>query len=138
MRLLTTGFRESRQQPPSPSSVWTVPYRQNPFFTGRESVLKQLHDNLTTTKAAALTQAQAISGLGGIGKTQIAVEYAYRHRSDYHFVLWASAATRETLIAAFVALASALDLPEKQEQDQNITVAAVKRWFATHDQWLLI
>jgi hypothetical protein len=47
-----------------------------PFFTGREEVLSQLHDALSSGKAA-LTQPQAISGLGGIGKTQTAVEYAY-------------------------------------------------------------
>jgi hypothetical protein len=59
-----------------PASAWNVPYVRNPFFTGREELLKQLHDNLAQNKAAALTQAQAISGLGGIGKTQTAVEYA--------------------------------------------------------------
>jgi hypothetical protein len=121
-----------------PGTVWTVPYSRNPFFTGRERLLTLLHDNLTTTKAAVLTQAQAISGLGGIGKTQTAVEYAHRYRDEYRFVLWASATTRETLIADFVTLADVLDLPEKNEQDQNITVAAVKRWLAQHDGWLLI
>jgi tetratricopeptide (TPR) repeat protein len=121
-----------------PGTVWTVPYSRNPFFTGRERLLALLHDNLTTSKAAALTQAQAISGLGGIGKTQTAVEYAYRYREEYRFVLWANATTHETLIADFVTLAGVLDLPEKNEQDQNITVAAVKRWLAQHDGWLLI
>ncbi len=121
-----------------PGTVWTVPYSRNPFFTGRERPLASMHDNLTTSKAAALTQAQAINGLGGIGKTQTAVEYAYRYREEYRFVLWANATTRETLIADFVTLAGVLDLPEKNEQDQNIIVAAVKRWLAQHDGWLLI
>jgi hypothetical protein len=82
--------------------IWTDPYRRNPFFTGREDLLTRLHDRLTQTRAAVLTQPQAISGLGGIGKTQTAVEYAYR------FVLWVSAATRETLLAGFVTLADLL------------------------------
>jgi hypothetical protein len=81
INLLTTYFRESRQQPIS-SSVWSVPYPRNLLFTGRENILKQLHDNLIATKAAALTQRQAISGLGGIGKTQIALEYAYHYRNE--------------------------------------------------------
>src|SRR5437763_5998976 len=64
-------------QPP----LWNIPYRRNPFFTGREEILTYLHNVLTENKtAAALTQAQAISGLGGIGKTQIAIEYVYRYR----------------------------------------------------------
>ncbi len=61
--------------PPAP--IWNVPYRRNPFFTGREEILAHLYTALRSSKAAALTQTQAISGLGGIGKTQIAVEYAW-------------------------------------------------------------
>lgn len=120
------------------SSLWTVPYRRNPFFTGREEVLSHLHDTLMAAKAAALTQIQAISGLGGIGKTQIAVEYAYRYREAYHSVLWVRAASPNALISDFVTLASLLHLPEQDEQDQNILVAAVKRWLAYHKEWLLI
>jgi hypothetical protein len=118
--------------------VWNVPYRRNPFFTEREQLLSQLHDTLTNSSAAALTQEHAISGLGGIGKTQTALEYAYRYRDEYRFVLWANATTQETLIADFVTLAGILDLPEKQEQDQNTTVTAVKQWLAQHEAWLLI
>ena len=121
-----------------PTPFWNVPFRRNPFFTGRENLLQQLHDNLTTSKTAALTQAQAISGLGGIGKTQTAIEYAYRYREMYQAVLWVRAATKETLISDFVLLAGVLHLPEKDEQDQNIVVTAVMRWMATHEQWLLI
>jgi hypothetical protein len=136
MRLLTTRFRESRQQPSG--SLWTVPYRRNPFFTGRESLLKDLHDHLTATRTATLTQPQAISGLGGIGKTNIAVEYAYRHEPDYRAVLWVNAATRETVIADYVTLAAQLQLPEKEAPDQTITVAAVKDWLENTSDWLLI
>ena len=119
--------------------VWNVPYRRNPFFTDREDLLAQLHERLGATGAAALIQPQAhaISGLGGIGKTQIAIEYAYRYRDDYRFVLWVSA-TPESLLTDVVKLAVLLGLPEQQEQDQAITVAAVQRWLTTHLQWLLI
>jgi tetratricopeptide (TPR) repeat protein len=130
------------------SSTWNVPYLRNPFFTGREELLKQLHDNLTQNKAAALTQAQdrpansaqaqAISGLGGIGKTQTAVEYAYRYSNEYHYVLWVNAATRDELATSFVSLATLLNLPEREDKDQTKIVAAVKNWFTSHDDWLLI
>jgi hypothetical protein len=58
--------------------VWNVPYSRNPNFTGRESILAQLEAALPSGMPAALSQ--AIAGLGGVGKTQTAVEYAYRHR----------------------------------------------------------
>jgi len=119
-------------------SIWTVPYRRNPFFTGREDLLTLLRDRLTISKVAALTQTQAISGLGGIGKTQVALEYAYRYREAYRCIFWIKAAIHETLISDFASLADLLHLPEKDEQDQNLKVAAVKRWLATHDEWLLI
>jgi tetratricopeptide (TPR) repeat protein len=138
----------AQQETSQSASAWNVPYLRNPFFTGREELLKQLHDNLTQNKAAALTQAQArpgdsaqaqaIHGLGGIGKTQTAVEYAYRYCDDYRYVLWVNAATRDELITSFVGLATLLNLPERQEQDQTKIVAAVKHWFTAHDRWLLI
>jgi len=81
---------------------------------------------------------QAISGLGGIGKTQLAVEYAYRNRDKYQAILWTTATTYETLFTDFVALAELLDLPEKDSQDQTITVNAVKYWFETSSHWLFI
>ena len=118
--------------------IWNVPYRRNPFFTGREEILVYLHTILSKNKAAALTQAQAISGLGGIGKTQIALEYAYRYRESYDTFLWVTAPSRDTLIADFIVLANLLHLPERDEQDQDIVISAVKRWLATHSNWLLI
>jgi tetratricopeptide (TPR) repeat protein len=126
---------------PFPASfppVWMLPFARNPFFTGREDVLEQLRTHLQTTGTAAIGQPQAITGLGGIGKTQIAVEYAYRHRHDYQAVLWCLAESQEALTAGFVAIARALSLLEYQEQDQTITVQAVIKWLQTHQQWLLI
>ncbi len=73
--------------PPQDSSViWNVSYRRNPFFTGREQVHTLLHEKFHSGKANAYVQ--AISGLAGGGKTQIAVEYAYRHHRDYSVILW--------------------------------------------------
>jgi tetratricopeptide (TPR) repeat protein/transcriptional regulator with XRE-family HTH domain len=120
------------------SRVVNIPVTRNPYFTGRQQLLESLHDRLSTAKMAALTQAQALYGLGGVGKTQTAVEYAYRHGDDYTHVFWVLAATRDTLVAGFVKLAELLDLREKDEQDQQRIVAAVKHWLTAHDGWLLI
>ncbi|HEV2655424.1 MAG TPA: hypothetical protein VGT82_10710, partial [Ktedonobacteraceae bacterium] len=78
--------------------TWHLPFRRNPFFTGREQVLSDLHAMLLASASAALVQPPAISGLGGIGKTQTAIEYAYRYQAEYSAVLWMQASSRETLI----------------------------------------
>jgi tetratricopeptide (TPR) repeat protein len=72
------------------------------------------------------------------GKTQIAVEYVYRHRQDYQTVLWTLADTHASLTSGYVAIAELLNLPEKDEQDQTKIAEAVKRWLSTHTGWLLI
>jgi transcriptional regulator with XRE-family HTH domain len=117
-----------------PSSLWTVPSRRNPFFTGRDQLLETIRKRFVNNGPPSFAQTQALCGLGGIGKTQIALEYAYRYRDAYQFVLWVRAA-RSTLLADFVALADLLNLPEK---DQSVLVASIKRWFVSHDRWLLI
>ena len=124
--------------PQPPSTVLNIPYRRNPFFTGREDVLQQLHEYFTQAKTAALTQPSAITGLGGIGKTQVAVEYAYRYKDEYHDIFWVNATSRETLIEGFVTIARLLALSAKDEHDQTIIVAAVQQWLTKHSDWLLI
>ncbi len=119
-------------------SVWNVPFRRNPFFTGREPIFSQIHRLLHAGKTTALSQPPAISGLGGIGKTQTAVEYAYRYRDSYQFVLWVQSNDHETLLLNFVALARLLHLPERDAREQQMVVHAVKQWFETHSGWLLI
>src|SRR5579859_1978280 len=126
------------QETSSSQTVWNVPYRRNPFFTGREDILNQLHQYFIQAQTAALTQPPAITGLGGIDKTQIAAEYAYRYKEDYHAVFWVNAASRETLLKSFLDIARLLGLPAKDEQDQSLTIAAVQQWLVTHSRWLLI
>jgi tetratricopeptide (TPR) repeat protein len=133
-----------------PSGVWNVPYTRNPHFTGRDELLDQLDQHFTpkgqhesaTTRRAALTQPRAIKGLGGIGKTQLAVEYAYRSYDldRYTHTLWINAATEEAMIANFTEIAKLLpSFPEKDEADQHKLVEAIKRWLELCEQsWLLI
>ena len=136
--LVNTPLPSRTQTSHSTPIIWNVPYRQNPFFTGREDVLEHIYTLLSTRNAALISQPPAISGLGGIGKTQTAVEYAYQYQQEYQYVLWLQANTRETLISDVVTLADLLKLPEKDATDQSRTIEAIKRWFEEHVNWLLI
>ena len=118
--------------------IWDVPFLRNSLFTGREEVLLLLRERLTSTASPAFTQVQALCGLGGIGKTQIATEYIYRYCDRYQQIFWVNAATAHTLIADFVSIARHLDLPTNIEGDHSLLIYAVKHWLQEHDQWLLI
>ncbi len=138
------------EQSKQPTNIWNVPNARNPHFTGRDELLDRLHQQLipagqndtTKTRRVALTQPQAIKGLGGIGKTQIAVEYAYRSRDQglYTHTLWVNAASEETITTSFVTIADLLpSFSAKHETDQRKRVEAVKRWLEQCEQrWLLI
>jgi hypothetical protein len=81
---------------------------------------------------------QAIAGLGGVGKTSLAVEYAYRQRGAFDVVWWVRAEEPAALTSDFTALATALNLPESTHTDPAVVVAALHRWLASHGRWLLV
>jgi tetratricopeptide (TPR) repeat protein len=120
------------------SPYWSVPLPRNAYFTGREPILRALHRQLGRTQAAALTQSSALCGLGGVGKTQIALEYAYQHALDYSGVFWLGAETEEQMVSSLLRIAEVLRLPERDDQDQQRVLAAVRHWLGAHGQWLLI
>ncbi|HJQ35426.1 MAG TPA: FxSxx-COOH system tetratricopeptide repeat protein [Pyrinomonadaceae bacterium] len=124
--------KPAAEVPGGGAAAWSVPHPRNRFFTGRAQVLDDLRRELTAGGKAAL------SGMGGIGKTQTAAEYAYRHRGEYEAVLWAKADGEESLKADLAALAAKLDLPEKDETDRDKAVLAVKSWLEANSGWLLI
>ena len=117
-------------------SIWNVPFPRNFFFIGREDLLTQLHDQLKPGQTADLSQ--AVSGLGGVGKTQLAVEYAYRFYQDYQAVLWAHAESVEVLTSSYTEMATLLNLPVKDAQEQAMIIQGVKAWLQNHRDWLLI
>jgi len=110
----------------------------NAYFTGREAVLEALRDALEKRNTVGLTQPQAISGFGGVGKTETAKAYAYRHREDYAAILWVRAESAETLVPDYAVAARVLGLPEADGQDTMAAVGAMKRWLDKHGNWLLV
>ena len=116
--------------------IWNIPHHRNPNFTGRESILKALRLALISGEPAAWKQ--AITGMGGVGKTQLTVEYIYRHKTDYRVIWWVRSEEPATMAADYASLAVDLNLPEKESKDQKEIAKAVKRWLEHNQGWLLI
>ena len=116
--------------------IWNVPHAPTRFFTGREQLLADLRDTLTSGEPTALTQ--AIAGLGGVGKTQLALKYCHDHRESYEVVWWVRAETPDTLKADYAELASVKGLVEPGETDRSVKVAATRHWLQSERNWLLV
>jgi tetratricopeptide (TPR) repeat protein/transcriptional regulator with XRE-family HTH domain len=116
-----------------------LPFPPNPFFTGRESELLQLQRCFEYSARIAITQPVSVSGLGGIGKTQLALEYAHRCSLHlYRYVFWVNASNKASLEVSYLSLAHLLQLPEQQEREVERIVQAVKSWLEQESRWLLI
>jgi len=107
------------------------------LFKGREDILGRLHEALAESKGG---RAIAFHGLGGVGKTRLAVEYAWRHETEHRALLFVSAETPERLDAGLAALAGPeiLDLAEKDAHEDAKKIAAVLGWLEANPGWLMI
>jgi hypothetical protein len=119
-------------------AVWNVPYQPNPHFSGRDDLLDHVRDWLLDPAHAG--QPLAICGLGGVGKTQLVVEYAYRQRSDYDVVWWLRAQDPAVLGADYASLADSLGMPPSATISHDLDSVAdfVGRWLETNKRWLLV
>ncbi|MGE5610935.1 MAG: FxSxx-COOH system tetratricopeptide repeat protein [Bacillota bacterium] len=118
------------------STIWNVPYNRNPNFTGRERQLKEIHRALNSRDP--LQRAQAIYGLGGVGKTQLALEYAYRHRDEYAIIWWVRAEEPTTLITDLLRLGTHLSGGTVIDAPPEIICDAIRRALDRRSDWLLI
>jgi tetratricopeptide (TPR) repeat protein len=112
------------------------------LFKGRETDLVDLANNLGSVPESAATPviARVISGMGGVGKTRLAVEFAWRHFDGYAALLFAGANSPEALQRNLAALCgpAILNLPEQGATDEAQQRDAVVAWLGTHPGWLLI
>jgi tetratricopeptide repeat protein/NB-ARC domain-containing protein len=112
------------------------------LFKGREAFLKELRQSLTraTEGHATAIVGKALHGLGGVGKTRLAVEYAWQYQDEYSALLFVLADTPENLRRNLAALVGplVLDLPEQDATEEEVRLAAALRWLQEHPGWFLI
>ena len=114
-----------------------IPFSRNVNFTGRRKELNDLQ-NFFSDDGHATLKKQVLYGMGGMGKTQIALEYCYLNMEKYDLVWWLRAEEAVTIASDYVALALELGLYEQNAQEQSEVINAVRKWLKSHDNWLLV
>ncbi len=130
------GTRTGPRFPGTLPPVWNVPQR-NTDFTGRGVVLEQLRDRLSASVTAVVPQ--ALFGLGGVGKTQLAIEYAHRFAANYDMVWWISAEQPHLARSALADLGRELHLERGENLDESVRIVGeALRQGRPYQRWLLI
>ena len=128
------NFAGDDSQPVPARRVWGKVPARNPGFTGRESLLADLHRALTSEERAVV---QALRGMGGVGKTQLAIEYAHRHAADYDVVWWVNAEQPGLTGEQFTALGTALRCTRQGAGVEEVRLAVLSA-LRERDRWLLV
>ncbi|ORT59509.1 tetratricopeptide repeat protein [Streptomyces sp. CB03238] len=122
---------------PAMPAVWGNMPPRNMVFTGREELLVALESGLRDGPTAVLPH--ALHGMGGVGKSQLALEYVYRHASEYQVVWWIPAERTTQIQQAFVELARRLHLPASTEAITAVpAVLEALRTGNPYNSWLLV
>ncbi|KAF3920773.1 Nephrocystin-3 [Dactylellina cionopaga] len=108
LQIPSFGERDFAEREKIKKLNFTVPFRlpilRNRNFVGRAEELRKIYKYFADARPTDANEPRmyALSGTGGMGKTQIAIEHAYRHHSDYTAVFWVSAASEDTIRASFI------------------------------------
>jgi hypothetical protein len=113
--------------------VWNLGPR-NPGFVGRDAALVSLRERLRSGGAAVV---QALHGMGGVGKTQLAIEYAYRYAGAYDLAWWVGAEESGLIGERYAALAAELKLTGPHAETVT-AVSALRAYLRGHSRWLLV
>ncbi|WP_328471836.1 FxSxx-COOH system tetratricopeptide repeat protein [Actinoplanes sp. NBC_00393] len=117
--------------PPFASKVWHVPPR-NSLFTGREEILRAIGHH----RRAAVGSITALCGPGGVGKSSIAVEYAYSQSAEFELVWWMDAGPSSSVHEQLAAMAHSLGLVE-DFTELSSAAARTRNYLRRHGNWLI-
>jgi tetratricopeptide (TPR) repeat protein len=124
----------------APVKPIVLPYASlGSLFKGREAFLQRLRERLTREDGGRTAiVSKALYGMGGIGKTRAAVEYAWACREDYTALLFVQADSPQEFRRNMAGLAGPLLLPEREAAEEEVRLNAVLAWLAANPGWLLI
>ena len=115
-----------------------VPYQQNPYFTGHKVFLQTLKEKLFTQVPRQYNHRIALYGMGGIGKTQITLQYIYAYRACYDRVYWIRAVDISSLLSGYQTIAREARIPIPAHYTPTEIARAVLVWLRQTGRWLLV
>jgi len=124
----------------SESRYFIVPgiYQRNPHFVGRHDLIEQLRTKLCATQEGTYRNRVALHGMGGVGKTQVAIEYVFKYKEQYSSVFWISAATPGDFQTGFQQIAKTVNCINVDQNTADEVTTAVLRWLEKQSSWLLV
>ncbi|KAF2177994.1 TPR-like protein [Zopfia rhizophila CBS 207.26] len=138
---LIEKFKGTELKEDAPKRYHYVPSTLSPRFWGREDALNALQEALSPEQKSHQLRTFALYGMGGVGKTHIALQYANRHRESYKIILWVTADNIINMGQSFREIAKLLGLSqtEQEMQDTQGCMLKVKNWLTeASDPWILI
>jgi hypothetical protein len=115
-----------------------LPFPRNGYFSGRSEFLHKIWESFGISDSGNIIQ--TLTGMGGIGKTQIALEYAYKNKAEYpDAIWWIQAERKETILEDFRKLIEKAGMvADKSDLDENRIKEFLQDWYNCHSKWLFI
>ena len=121
--------------------TFIVPFDKNERFIGRKKLLQTLHQMLCEEVESAWNHRVALHGMGGVGKTQVAIEYIYTNRKNYDRIYWIRADNQASILSGFQDIAvrtQCLSSLSIQNPDQKLVASLVLGWLRRQKNWLIV
>jgi len=123
------------------SETFIVPFDRNERFTGRKELLRTLKQILSEEVQSDWNHRVALYGMGGVGKTQVAIEYVYANRETYDRIYWITAETEASILSGFQEMAvrtQCLASLSIQNPDDKWVAKFVLSWLRQQKNWLIV
>jgi len=129
---------EPEKEAPVSKTLHNLPYLPSPLFFGRAKEMQEISSLLSHNQATAITQTLAFEGLGGVGKTRLAIEYAWKNLDQYKAALFVCADSELSLKINIGELTGILKLPQAGSINAEEKFEATLHWLENNSPWLLI
>ena len=140
-QLLFTQIISANQYSSLQEKVFSIRYPRNQHFVDRPNVFESLDRAIDESKSSNECNPVTLCGLGGMGKSQIALEFCYRNKDKYQFLFWMEADTEVALQNSYVDTARMLNLSTltaTNSANPEDVVPRMIQWLQNNDGWLLV